>query len=461
MQQKHPIHIVLLGGGYVSVFAYKQLVRRLRKEVRGGAVKLTVVCPLEHHIYHGWTSEVLTGILPVSAQESALREVMPLAEIWRGVVEAIDLVQQRVSVRLLHNGSVHAIAYDHLVIGTGSVDNDTPKEARTFGYQVKCRASFQHTRRALHHQIALAATHSPQTAQRLLRFAVAGSGLTGVELVANLAEYVYEVKKQFPALREVQPTFYLISSSERILPELQGKFESLIRYTERTLGQYGVRMVYGRLKEIVPEGGVLSDGTLLESSVVITALGQRRIPIAGTEDLQRDKYGRIVLDRKLRVKGQLSVWGGGDACSATHPVYGTPCISNALWAIKQGEHLGRNVARVIQGKRAWAFWYPGLGQAASLGIGKGIVEIYKIPLTGVTAWLMRWFFFHYFLWKISPRSAKESLKGWYRLFSSGKRMPILDNTSAVEAQDYCEEGKIQPHALEAERSPAPAPLLTR
>ncbi len=439
MSTQQPIRIVLLGGGYVSVFAYKQLVRQLRKEIRSGAVKIDVVCPLQHHIYHGWTSENLTGTLRLPAQESPLEEVMPLAQIRQGYAERIDLREHTVWVRL-QGGEVLRLGYDHLVIGTGSVDNDTLEGARTYGYQVKCREAFERARRHLREKIAQAARQTPEEARQTLRFAVAGGGLTGVELIANLAEYVHMMKRQLPALRDVSPSFYLIHGGERILPDLQGKFDTLVRYAERTLRQYGVHIIPNkRIQQITPQGAVLSDGSLLESSMVITTVGQRRIAIGGTEGLKRDEEGRILLDRQLRVEGYDEVWGGGDACSAQHPVFGTPCLSNALWAIKQGEHIGKNLARVVRGKKPRSFRYPGLGQAASLGLGKGIAEIYRVPFTGTIAWLMRWFFFHYFLWRISPRSAQESLKDWFYLFRTGKRVEQANTLFLAQTLDEAGE----------------------
>jgi NADH dehydrogenase len=70
-----------------------------------------------------------------------------------------------------------------------------------------------------------------------------------------------------------------------------------------------------------------------------------------------------------------------------------PCPANALWAVKHGERVGDNIARAIQGQSLRPFTYPGLGQAASLGIGKGAVELYGIQFTGWLGWILRLFFF--------------------------------------------------------------------
>ena len=61
--------------------------------------------------------------------------------------------------------------------------------------------------------------------------------------------------------------------------------------------------------------------------------------------------------------------------------------------MKHGEQAGNNIARTIQAQPLRPFTYPGLGQAASMGIGKGAVELYGIPFTGWVGWTMRVVFF--------------------------------------------------------------------
>jgi NADH dehydrogenase len=55
------------------------------------------------------------------------------------------------------------------------------------------------------------------------------------------------------------------------------------------------------------------------------------------------------------------------------------------------------MARSILSKPLKPFAFKGLGQCASLGIGKGIGELYGVQCTGWIAWITRWFFFQYFM----------------------------------------------------------------
>ena len=111
-------------GGYVSVMAYRVLYRRLRREVDQGRAQITIVAPDAYHSFHGWTGEVLGGVLPEGRQKGSLREasaavpassaVRLSASTWRpgGYVSAS-------TTRLDH----HEVHYDHLVLGHGTQDD--------------------------------------------------------------------------------------------------------------------------------------------------------------------------------------------------------------------------------------------------------------------------------------------------------------------------------------------------
>lgn len=107
------------------------------------------------------------------------------------------------------------------------------------------------------------------------------------------------------------------------------------------------------------------------------------------------------------------------------------CTSNALWAIKHGEAAGRNIARAILKKDLKPFTFRGLGEAASLGMGKGIGELYGLQFTGLTAWVLRWFFFHYFM--PSKRVMLRSMGDWMHLLFTGKRKGMESIKAQQEA----------------------------
>ena len=80
-----------------------------------------------------------------------------------------------------------------------------------------------------------------------------------------------------------------------------------------------------------------------------------------------------------------------------HPVTGEPCPTNALFAMKQGDCVGRNIARTIKGQPVKGFNFRGLGQAAGLAGQRGITELWGLQFTGRLAWVIRVLFFAWFM----------------------------------------------------------------
>lgn len=427
-----PTQIVMLGGGYVTVNAYNSLAKRIKNQLDNGQVQITVVCPMEHHVFHGWTAESLTGIVQPKNQESPLAEIIPKAKLILGKAEEIHSVNQVVYVTL-NDGSPLVLPYDHLLLGVGSFDSEKVKGIREYGYQVKDRDAFHRTKERMQELVELAAQESPLMAQQLLSFVVAGGGFTGVEIATNLAEFINLHKKQYPSLRNIEPKIRLITGTEHVLPSLRPRFRRMIRYTEKQINNYGIEVINNsRMKEVTPAGVVLEDGSFIAASMVLSTVGQSRMILDGTEHLLRDNMQRLYTNQYLQIANQTNLWGGGDACHVKHPFTGDVCPSNALWAIKQGVHVGKNIARAVKGKELRRFNYPGLGQSASLGLWKGITELYGIAFTGWLAWVMRWFFFHYFM--SSRRVMLNSVSDWMHLFFKGQRKGLVLKEAGVLAE---------------------------
>ncbi|GAB3957699.1 NAD(P)/FAD-dependent oxidoreductase [Spirosoma harenae] len=428
--QSSPIQVVLLGGGYVSVWAYRSLVSKLRSRIDSGQVVLTVISPYPYHCYHGWTAEGLTDIIDNQNRLSPLTEIMPKAKLLLAEAERLDSEAQVVYIRT-KNGERQGIHFDHLLLGIGSFDSESVEGILTYGYQIKAPEAFQRTQEHMHDLVKQAAQSDPETARQLLSFTVAGGGFAGVELVTNLAEWVEMMKKSYPNLQNIQPQIRLVNRGAQVLTTLQPDFKRLIHYTEKVMHRYGIQLLNNvKLTKVTPQGAYLSDGTFLESSLVLSTVGQSRFVLSGTEQMPRDSIKRLLTNAYQQVNNIANIWGGGDACNVPHYQSGLPCPSNALWAIKHGDYAGRNIARAIKGKPLKPFTYRGLGQAASLGLGKGISELYGIQFTGVISWVMRWFFFHYFM--PSRRLMMNSVGNWLHLAFRRQRKPVASSLEGVQ-----------------------------
>ncbi|HTR31412.1 MAG TPA: SDR family NAD(P)-dependent oxidoreductase [Puia sp.] len=391
------IHIVLLGGGNASIWAYRSLLKGLDYAILFGEVRITVVCPEDVHFFHGWTAESLGGIIQDQNRMSPLVDLFLHAQLIKGAASRIDHSANRVHITGA-DGSTSVLDYDHLLIGIGAFDSEKIDGLKEYGYQVKSHAAFLRTRREIQSLVEQAAISPAEEAKRHLQFTVAGSGLSGVELVCNIAEFVDVLKAGYPSLRDIDPVIRLVSSKANIIDELDRRFTRMRSYAERTMQRYGIELIRDqKIVRITRDGAQLSDGRRLESRMVVSAIGQCRMLLNGTEEMERDEINRLRTNANLQVPGHPNIWGGGDACNVPHIRTGRACPSNALWAIRQGEHAGKNIARAVKGRQLRPFTFRGLGQCASLGIGKGMGELFGLELTGWLAWALRWAIFQYFM----------------------------------------------------------------
>src|SRR6478735_9407616 len=353
--------VVLLGGGYVSLHAYGALARRLRGELDRGEVEIVVLSADTVHNFHGFTGEVVAGLLPLELTQTPLTEALPRARVVHARVTRVDLAARR--VHYATDDAEHRIGYDALVVGTGAREplDGLDGRALTLRGPGDLADLLQHVR----------VVDGPVV--------VVGGGIAGVELAAALAART--------------PDVVLVQSADRVVPTLSPRLASRC---VAELERLGVDVRTGRRVVAADDESVtLSDGSVVGTRAVLATTGQRAVALPGLETLPRDDRGRLVTTRELLVAPD--VWSAGDAACVAHPRTGVPVTANALWAIKGGDHVGRNVARALTGRPGLRFRYLGLGQAASFGVGRGVADLYGIPLTGWVAWLMRVGFFVRFM----------------------------------------------------------------
>ena len=64
------------------------------------------------------------------------------------------------------------------------------------------------------------------------------------------------------------------------------------------------------------------------------------------------------------------------------------CSPSAQHAVRQAKRLGTNIALVLHGRTPSAYIHKHVGSVASLGLHKGVAQVYGIKLRGFPAWFM-------------------------------------------------------------------------
>ncbi len=400
--------IVILGGGYAGVEAARRIVRDTMPE----EAQVTLVAADPWHAFHGWTAEVITGHVALQHTRVPLEELLPGVHIVHGTVVRVDVTGATVEV--LTEEGCETLGYNQLMISVGSRDaTEKVPGLAEHGWSLKHQhRGLDELGQHLTDLIAAAAeAQTPDELRRMLTVVVAGGGFTGTEAAAAIMQRLRTAIAAEPALAGAEPHVHLVHSGERLVPSLRPRFTGVADYLEETVAAEGIAIrARRRLSSVSKAGATLDDGTVIPSATVISTVGQTPVVLPGTEELLRDASGRLLTDRYLRVLPD--VWAGGDAAAVPHPSGSGPCPSNALWAIYHGKRAGRNIVRTLHGRRPAPFRFPGLGQAASTGVGRGAAELYGIALTGWAAWVTRWLFFHAFM--PSHRVALATARAWWR-----------------------------------------------
>jgi NADH dehydrogenase len=385
-----PIRVVMIGGGYATLHAYRSLVRRVGS---AGILTITVVSADVHHNFHGFTGEVVAGLLPLAVTRTPLTEVMPRARVVHGRVVRVDLAQRAVIVQDVSDGAEHRYGYDQLIVGAGAREpvERIPGMAE-YGFTLRAPGEFP---RFLGRLASVAdgesadrpAPGTPSIAQPPA-VVIVGGGLAGVELAAAAADRLRASKVRHPVV--------LVHSGSAVLPGLRAEQPTVAARADLELARLGVRVHTGVSVVAVQQNSVeLSDGSSLPAAAVLGTIGQRPDSLPGLESLPHDEGGRLITDPTLLVVP--GVWAAGDAARICHPQTGQPVAANALWAIKAGGHLGRNISRVAGRMAPKPFRYRGLGMAMAFGVGRSAAELYGIPILGLPGWLLRLGFFLRFM----------------------------------------------------------------
>lgn len=365
--------IVLVGGGYVSLFAY----RALRPAIRAGAAQVTVVSADSHHNFHGFTGEVVAGLLPLRLTRAPLAAAMPLADVVHGTVRRVDQATRTVVVTPAGGAPDRLVGYDQLVVGAGGREPMAAIPGMTeHGFSLRAPGEFGRFLGRLGELVRRVGTDP---------VVIVGGGMAGVELAAAVAD---RLRRERSGRRVV-----LVHPGRIVLP---GGSPRMAAVADRELRRLGVD-VRPEVRVQRLQGSVvqLSDGTDIVAAAVLATNGQRPVAVPGLADLDHDERGRLRVDPALRAGD--GVWAAGDAARVTHPVTGRPVPANALWAIKAGAHVGRNLRREVTGRRPRRFRYRGLGQAMAFGVGRSAAELYGVPLSGWAGWLLRLAFFLRFM----------------------------------------------------------------
>jgi NADH dehydrogenase len=119
--------------------------------------------------------------------------------------------------------------------------------------------------------------------------------------------------------------------------------------------------------------------------------GVKPSPLLAATDLPLTERGRLKCTPQLTVDGTEHAWAAGDAAAVpdvTAAEPGTETAPNAQHAVRQARTLGDNIAHALRGEPLQTYAHKYVGSVASLGLHKGVAQVYGRRLKGYPAWFM-------------------------------------------------------------------------
>ncbi|MFA6945919.1 MAG: FAD-dependent oxidoreductase, partial [Pedobacter sp.] len=255
--------VVIIGGGFGGIEIAKCL---KNKEVE--------IIMLDRHNYHTFQPllyQVATGGLEADSIAFPLRKIFKNQNNFTFRVTEVERIEAE---RKLVHTAIGEIAYDFLVIATGSDTNYFgQKEIEHFSMPMKTIPEALNLRSMILQNLEEALIEAdPTKKSALLNFVVVGGGPTGVELSGALAELKKHVlPKDYPELSVDEIKVYLIEGSPELLGSMSDQASSKAK---EFLHKLGVD-VFNDLRVENYDGQIikLSDGQEIPTKNVLWSAG--------------------------------------------------------------------------------------------------------------------------------------------------------------------------------------------
>lgn len=223
--------VVILGAGFGGLYTYLYL--NLKKSKRSSGIEIILINKTNYFLFTPMLHEVATGGLNSQHVAEPLRQALRKfsLDFCQSEAKAIDFKNQLVET------TVGRIEYDYLVLALGAETNfHDVLGAEKYSLELKNLADALKIRRRIIDVFELACrTPDPKKRRELLSFVVVGGGATGVELAAEIAEFIFgtmaRLYKNIDFEKEI--SLSLIDSGSELLklfhPALRKKAEEILR----------------------------------------------------------------------------------------------------------------------------------------------------------------------------------------------------------------------------------------
>jgi NADH dehydrogenase len=330
------MRLVIIGAGFAGMYAALSAARL--RDIKGASpekLEIALVAPQPMLVVRPRLYEPKPETLT-----APLLDVLKAIDVVyvQGSAETVDTKAREVGIAT-SGGKRKKLSYDRLVVATGS---------RLFRPNIPGLAEHGFSVDSLDDAIALD-KHLHGLADRPAAngrdtVVVTGGGFTGIEAATEMPARLRESLGS-----GAKPRVIIVERNKAIAPDMGEGPRPII---EDALKQVGVETRLGVGVASLDKSGVtLSDGERIEAETVIWAAGIRAAPLTAQLPGECDNFGRLLVDRDLRVPRVAGVFAAGDAARAACDDAGNYALMSCQHATRMGAFAGNNAAAELLGVR--------------------------------------------------------------------------------------------------------------
>jgi NADH dehydrogenase len=412
--------VVILGAGFAGLSAARALAK--------ADAEIVIIDRQNHHLFQPLLYQVATAGLSPADIASPIRSILRKQKNASVMLDQVTGIDPNMRVVLL---SGRSLAYDTLIVATGASHAYFGRDDWA-GHAPGLKTIDDAT--ALRRKILLTfemaeAEQDGEERRRLQTFIVVGGGPTGVEMAGAIAELAKRaMAADFRSIDPRRTRVVLIEGGPQLLASFGVRLAEKAR---AALERIGVDVRLGRPVLACDADGVSFGDSRIESRTVIWAAGVKASPAGTWLGAETDRAGRVKVNPDLTLPGRPDIFVIGDTAHALRED-GRPLPGVAPVAKQQGVDVARRIMARLKGHDLAPFRYRDLGSMATIGRKSAVVEIGRLHLSGLLAWLI-WSVAHvYYLIGFRNRFVVAVTWLWsYLTFGRGARL-ITGLSSNVE-----------------------------
>ena len=374
-------HIVIAGAGFAGLNAALVLARSPLLKEKG--YNIILIDRHHHHLYTPALYEIAAIPAEYLNDQSLVSSILiPLRDIIRNMPIRLltdELIGRDENAHTITLRAGGALPYTYLVLALGSATNYfSIPGLQSHSVPLKTCDDAALLRNGI---------ETVFRKKSSLAIVVGGGGASGVEVIAELVNFVCLIKeKVLPDRGVCDVSFTLAEASGDILP---GFDPWIITRARRRLERLGIAIKTGvAIASRDSETVSFADGTPLPCDILIWTGGVKGPAVLADLGLPLSPKGTVSVGPDLRVAGgDGTVFAVGDSAWFPQPRTQQPLPWNVPVAEAQGRHAGREILRAIRGEAPRPF-RPRRHYPFILAVGKkyALADLLYFRFAGPAGW---------------------------------------------------------------------------